>query len=538
MALGPANGRRLKRSLPPDQAAKKRTKTFTGCSTCRQRSLKCGLERPACLRCQWSGMRCGGYGVRLTWPGEDSGTGRRYMLEPALSRRPILSEDAVDQALSCIESADGENAIAVDLFSVFRLGKHQPEVVEDPRTTCSVIAVASDSARFAAGMARALPTIIFPALNSSAVRVEHEKLLMHHWTCFLSGAMTAFPRPDNAFRDIITPRALSALTFNSNSPAHLALLAALYALAAASKSTLREEDFPAFHRIHLQYLNSSTHYLNQALSSTDFEEQQAILATIMLLVVIPAFTGDSSDWRVHLRGADLWLNTVDLDQWRCSRSAATLYQLFSIVASLRPVHRRLANGLPLPKRRLQISATAETVKSPQKWINQYVSAEEIADDNALNELELAVYRSDPRHVVLKSPTTMYERMAHAHTMLFHYACHIYFGSALRRRTSSAMQYFVTCAIAHIEEITQLETGLDVSGIMWPAFITACAAENPELRSRTMQYFIFRERLGIANVTNAKQVTMEVWRRQDEAGPDTHISWQEVMADLKIDIILS
>ncbi|KAF4454785.1 Arginine metabolism regulation II [Fusarium albosuccineum] len=49
------------------QARKSRTKSFSGCWTCRAKHVKCDETRPACTRCQRSGLTCEGYGVRLSW---------------------------------------------------------------------------------------------------------------------------------------------------------------------------------------------------------------------------------------------------------------------------------------------------------------------------------------------------------------------------------------------------------------------------------------------------------------------------------------
>ncbi|GMM57024.1 Arg81 protein [Maudiozyma humilis] len=45
----------------------KRAKTFTGCWTCRARKVKCDLKRPGCMRCDKSGLECGGYDIKLRW---------------------------------------------------------------------------------------------------------------------------------------------------------------------------------------------------------------------------------------------------------------------------------------------------------------------------------------------------------------------------------------------------------------------------------------------------------------------------------------
>ncbi|KAI5468131.1 fungal-specific transcription factor domain-containing protein [Mariannaea sp. PMI_226] len=52
---------------PTNNGRKVRTKTFSGCWTCRAKHVKCDETRPTCNRCQRSGLSCEGYGVRLSW---------------------------------------------------------------------------------------------------------------------------------------------------------------------------------------------------------------------------------------------------------------------------------------------------------------------------------------------------------------------------------------------------------------------------------------------------------------------------------------
>lgn len=44
-----------------------RTKTFTGCWTCRARKIKCDLRRPTCFRCEKANLQCAGYSIKLRW---------------------------------------------------------------------------------------------------------------------------------------------------------------------------------------------------------------------------------------------------------------------------------------------------------------------------------------------------------------------------------------------------------------------------------------------------------------------------------------
>lgn len=49
-----------------------RTRTFTGCRTCRSRHAKCDEAQPECGTCKRLGLVCGGYGARLFWIRDDA----------------------------------------------------------------------------------------------------------------------------------------------------------------------------------------------------------------------------------------------------------------------------------------------------------------------------------------------------------------------------------------------------------------------------------------------------------------------------------
>lgn len=59
---------------------KRRTKTFTGCWTCRARHVKCDERRPLCLRCTNAKIDCEGYEVRLSWASTRSPVMRRHIV--------------------------------------------------------------------------------------------------------------------------------------------------------------------------------------------------------------------------------------------------------------------------------------------------------------------------------------------------------------------------------------------------------------------------------------------------------------------------
>ncbi|KAJ5108139.1 hypothetical protein N7456_004814 [Penicillium angulare] len=100
---------------------KSRTKTFTGCWTCRARRVKCDDEKPHCRRCRRSGWQCQGYGVRLGWsqtPGIRSH--RRQLWSSIPQSTHDLSSAAVTSLLAELDGCSGDgSAQQRGPFSVF-----------------------------------------------------------------------------------------------------------------------------------------------------------------------------------------------------------------------------------------------------------------------------------------------------------------------------------------------------------------------------------------------------------------------------------
>ena len=102
---------------------KPRTKTFTGCWTCRDRRVKCDDEHPHCRRCQRSGWVCKGYGLRLGWDRTPGGRSHRRQL---WSLAPYgghgLSSAAVSALLTelddCSEDGSAQQRGPFSVFSV------------------------------------------------------------------------------------------------------------------------------------------------------------------------------------------------------------------------------------------------------------------------------------------------------------------------------------------------------------------------------------------------------------------------------------
>ncbi|KPM33917.1 hypothetical protein AK830_g12656 [Neonectria ditissima] len=94
------------------QARKPRTKTFSGCWTCRAKHVKCDETRPSCTRCQRSGVGCEGYGVRLSWTSvRDPSNFKARRGSARKAQRAVFSsrEASVEQAVSGEERGSRES---------------------------------------------------------------------------------------------------------------------------------------------------------------------------------------------------------------------------------------------------------------------------------------------------------------------------------------------------------------------------------------------------------------------------------------------
>ena len=556
----------------------KRSKTFTGCWTCRSRSVKCGQEKPACQRCRQSGLECAGYSVSLVWPNENEPKQirRRVLLDPLFSSHLAFSDQAVNSALESIDSVLDGLSLTVGLFSVF------PGTTPSGHLTDGIEGGHGDTAYGFQHHGDKTPREETSTTNMDSklypygycppiIRSKDERQLMYHWITCLSKLLTPTPRLDNAFQDIHTPMALSAITTKSHSSGHLALLHSLYAVSAFSRASI--DSIQPTRRSELSlgamHVQKTLQHLKKSLTTTDFEEQQAILATITTLAVVPCFTGGSSDWRIHIRGGSGLLQSIDRSAWKRSPNAVALYQLFVGLEALRPAHSAVAKDLePLRLSLVNLGLPSNTWDTNSEdqlsddqsdrylesiWgvtkplmgiiahINQLVFSDKTLSEEELGYLELKILRSDPSVLRFPSPNKHCEDMTLHHACAFYYACHIYFLRSVRKLPPQIIQHLVRQCIEQIETTESLEVELNFSGVFWPMFIAACEAEDTELRLRAMQYIGRRwMSLGLPHVTDAKKVVLGVWSRRDQVGKHRRgtIFWYDIMAELGVDILLT
>jgi arginine metabolism regulation protein II len=586
----------------------KRTKTFTGCWTCRSRGVKCDEKKPGCIRCNTLSLVCGGYGVGLVWPGDKQVKQRRVLLDKSWRHTSIMSDMEVRDALEILDMAKPGEHLSMNLFGVFPtvLSDHALEIHGEAVLTAGAanrqgILEASTCVEYLKeenGANQLVLSLSTRNVNDELVRYDHEvaeiphrvgtfrpqvmklsagldclntavvpmleRQLMHYWASTMSDLLVPTKEPNNPFKAVFIPLALSSVHNKRSTSGHTAFLYSIYALSAYGRMSLNSNRPLYWQSQGFNYLQKSLRYLNQSFIESIDDQQEAILGTITALAMCVVVIGDSSDWRIHMRGGISFLNSIDRSIWIRSPSASIMYQIFLSLETFRPAHVRIARDLepqPLLSDAIAsqdaISGTHELYICKDRdyildrlWgvskpimeciilINRYVFQGFVHAKEDVMCLQSKILSNNPTDLLPSSSLKGNEQMRWHHACIFYFACHIYFCRALIHTPVGALQHLVRQCLEHIEASEARATLHTGTGILWPAFITACEADEDESRTRVLCYFDKRANLCIGNYHAAKRVILEVWRRRDCMENVTNVLWHEVMADLQIDILLS
>ncbi|KAH7240234.1 fungal-specific transcription factor domain-containing protein [Fusarium redolens] len=101
----------------------KKSKTFTGCWTCRARRVKCDEVQPVCNRCTKARRICEGYGVRLTWKSNQKETPFRVLINLDTDAVEIPPDDLDDMINRCCYTEASHETQTFGPFSVFSVGQ-------------------------------------------------------------------------------------------------------------------------------------------------------------------------------------------------------------------------------------------------------------------------------------------------------------------------------------------------------------------------------------------------------------------------------
>ncbi|KAJ5375278.1 Protein of unknown function DUF3468 [Penicillium concentricum] len=199
--------------------------------------------------------------------------------------------------------------------------------------------------------------------------------------------------------------------------------------------------------------------------------------------------------------------------------------------------------------------------------------------SALND-EINFYVPDSKLELLWSfgedaviPTAVRDELLESHQWAFHNAVILFFGrcfdSPQFRRSETDYpdkgrprwanletpfqdyQKFVALTFDSLETIQCLTRGRSIRPAitLWPALVAACEAVDVELRHRCLQWFQNASGKGIANLSRARALVLEVWKRTDRhldadgrLPPSSRglgfVDWRDVMGELPTPIMLT
>lgn len=586
-----------------------RSKTFTGCWTCRKRSVKCDLTKPSCLRCSRTKRPCEGYDVRLVWVGQDEtrdGTGQRNrrLFAEELRRTAVYSETTLDALLNKLEASEGAGALLAGPFSVF--SRHDPFLpgrentsptessIEDSFLTqhTSHDVVLSDSeldfdsdpysSTEGGGFDALVPRLsdtgssgpetgrstgcqdikehVFPLLTLFLLSAtSSERRLLRYWVCCTSGLFIPLPEQENPYRSIIIPLALASAQALPESSGHTALLHSVYANAASHLASRDATD--TFHAAAASYHEGiSLSLLRQSLGSTESGERESVLATMILLNTMECVNGTQSRWRVHMQGCRGWLRTHGL-AWINTKNAHVLFQLFQCMELVGSLHESVAEQdsvIPLADDFFGYSAYNFAIARekgseycleklfgiPQQLfyaiytIGRLRFHPELVSEAQASDLDHTIASARPVTYQVDPAAEVAEKLRFHHAWVYHYACRIYFEREVRLKALDEVQTFVREGLYHLETINALEQTVGVSGLLWPAFVIACEAQQPDLRGRLFRIFDEQTWKGFGAQPIAAKAVKCIWELQDSSEPCTSLERHHLMKRMNFDVLLT
>ncbi|KAF2027265.1 hypothetical protein EK21DRAFT_72440 [Setomelanomma holmii] len=546
------------------RTAVKRTKTYVGCWTCRSRGVKCDATRPACNRCTRLNRPCEGYTIRLLWDNcadvgdhaqEDAQPKRRLMFVDADMQNPVFKETYLNAVLKQLDSAqldtrlelvegpysvfasalrdrDSGTRLQIDSTSPFEtdtvpIQDQCPASIEDVFGPAACYSTSQDL------LLRYLP----PFLSVSSAE---ERQLLRFWVTSASGLMVSINHPDNPFRDVVIPLVLESAASTHKLPGHSALLHSVYAFAAFNRSHCQKSPHDQDTVLAAKHHQVGLQYLRQSMENTH-GQHEAILASIILMTSIDIVEARSGQWRIHLRGGREWLNSLG-GTWNKSKGGLILRQLSSSaffdsgwemdIMSSAPLHSP-TNDYCLDK----FYGITKPVLRAIFDIGRLSTAQNRPTSEEIMALRNTLLLANPSTTRLPSPTAALEKITRHHACSWYYACMIHFERSLQRSPSREIQYLVEQCLYHLEAVETLLQNSVEEGLMWPLFITACEAEDEELRRRCVQIFTKKAKKGVGATPCVEGLVLEIWHRRD-MNPEDDTLQQRVTEDMGIDLLLT
>jgi hypothetical protein len=488
-------------------------------------------------------------------------------------RNPVFDGAYLDAVLKRLDSAalDNHRELAEGPYSVFACASDNLDVINlhiEDTSLFEADAISTQDAASASVQGTVELGAYYPTPQDLLLRYlpqflsvssAEERHLLRFWVTSASGLMISTNHPDNPFRQVVIPLVLESAASIHKLPGQSALLHSVYAFAAFHRSQSHKPPHKHDALIATTHHQAGLRYLRQSMEKPD-GQHEAVLASIILMTSIDIVTARSGQWRIHLHGGREWLTSLR-ETWSISKGGRILRQLFHCVEIIGYSHdqctRFESSSSNFFKTDWEMDITVSaTPDSPENdyCLDKFYGITKPVLRAIFDIGRLSMTRCSPASeevialrdtLLLANPSTTrfpstvaaLEKITRHHACSWYYACVIYYERSLKRSPSREIQYLIEQCLYHLEAIEAILKNSAEDGLMWPLFVTACEAEEEELRQRCRQIFANKTEKGVGATPCVEGLVLEIWHRRD-SNPGDDILQQTVTEDVGVDILLT
>lgn len=277
-------------------------------------------------------------------------------------------------------------------------------------------------------------------------------------------------------------------------------------------------------------------------------------ASILTLVLVQVYSGNSSKWRQHLQGANTLLQTAgsDMDGIESVKTSVQSMHIIHIIGQTSqyfPIHsHKTLLGLGTVADTPDFGFTIGASKKVLQCISQITDLSyEIAGgepiDHIMPDLKSITGFLDDYHASQSIPDGRTEKTPqHYQTLAFVSAAKIYLHRVIFNAPPKSVQSLVSSMLEQVMKFRRVDSQNNFS--IWPAFIAAVEAYTEQDMKDAEKWLDWSSTFGMGNRTSIASVVREAWQRREEKsarlGLDKGlvcVDWRELMDELGHDVLL-
>ncbi|KAB5549604.1 fungal-specific transcription factor domain-containing protein [Coniochaeta sp. 2T2.1] len=523
----------------------RRTRSFTGCWTCRSRHLKCDEAKPECNRCIQLGTKCEGYAVRLSWSESRQLRGSKPTPSPECSKTTVgLSPQSPSHRGSSplLSSSIRNSARSADTTSTFsdtslpRNESGQAESADQDLFVFGDIAVATHIERFLDRQQTPPPSIthldLFPIPS-------HQKRLIHHWVTYLSAKMLLTDGPENESRTLILPMALAGIMSSSReSNAEITIFHAVCACSAYNLFELSGGRAAGDQVLGLKHDQLALTHLRHCIGRHEDFNSRALTEAILICVTVDTISGAPQRWRIHMAGGIAYLKDLRARTRNVRNLSACIRYLVCYA---------ILCDWDLPEDILDFLDTTEDTPNPFHGaslqffrnlaaMNRLLAARRFPSEEELDRLELCLLLDFPQTDMAQRGIWDHRGFAEHHAAkAFYYASLVYFNRTVRRLPLETVHSLTESGVQALEAIETVGNAHLGCMTMWPALVIASEASSPDQQLRMSSWFITKRQLGLRSQQTFLEAMNTLWLKRAQSDEPSEIRWKDIIEEERYDV---